>query len=93
MFPLESTAIMCRPKNRPPFCPKLPSLPTTVPSERLRNQMVLLDRSEMYRNRCSSLSGENPPPPAAPSLPVLSRECEAVVSDSVGRSGSVDART
>ena len=44
MTPLESTAIMCSPKNCPPFWPMLPSVPTTLPSSRLRNQTVLFDK-------------------------------------------------
>ena len=49
-----------------PICP---ICPITLPSSRLRNQMWLLVRSEIYRSRCSR-SGENITPPAEPPAPV-----------------------
>ena len=44
--PAESTAIMCRPKNCPPFSPMRPISPTRRPSARFKNQMRLFVRSE-----------------------------------------------
>src|SRR6266566_677852 len=65
MMPFESTASIWSPKNCPPFSPIWPICPRILPSSRLRNQMWLLVRSEIYSSRCS-LSGENITPPVEP---------------------------
>ena len=65
MSPFESTAIICSPKNWPPFCTHAAQRAQHLAILAVEEPDVVVREIGNNRNRCA-LSGENITPPAEP---------------------------